>query len=58
MNRKLTPEERERRRRNDEFSEFARRNMQRIIDEHEAARRARAERRERRFRFWFFGRAA
>jgi hypothetical protein len=58
MKRKLTPEQRERFRRNDEFSEFARRNMQQIIDEHEAARRARAVQRARRRRFWFFGRAA
>jgi hypothetical protein len=58
MKRKLTPEEREHRRRLNEFSEFARRNMQQLVDEHEAARRARAEQPARRRRFRFFGRVA
>ncbi len=46
---KLTPEDRERMRRSAEFSEFARANMQRILDEVAARRREREERAERRF---------
>jgi hypothetical protein len=52
MKRKLTPEERETIRRNFEFSDAARANMQRIIDENEERRRLTAERRARKRR-WF-----
>lgn len=57
--RKLSPELRERIRRNDEVSAAAHANMQRIIDENEARRRTAAERRARR-RGWlsFLRRAA
>ena len=59
MNRKLTPEQRETIRRNFEFSDAARENMQRLIDEHEERRRLVAERRARRRRWLpFLGRAA
>ena len=46
--RKLSPELRERIRRNDEFSAAAHANMLQIIEENEARRRALAERRARR----------
>jgi hypothetical protein len=69
VKRKLTPEEREELRRLYEFSDAARANMQRILDEvgerrreREERRRAEEERRERRRRKWrrlvTFGRAA
>jgi hypothetical protein len=51
MKRKLTPEERERIRRLDQFSDEARANMQRIIDENEERRRLAAERRARKRRW-------
>ena len=49
--RKLTPEEREEFRRLEEFSNAARENMQRIIDENEERRRLAAERRARKRRW-------
>ena len=58
MKRELTPEERERIRRNFEFSEAARANMQRIIDENEERRRLAAERRARKRRWLPFLRGA
>lgn len=48
---KLTPEDRERMRRTDEFGRFARENMQRILDDIAARRREREERAARRG-FW------
>jgi hypothetical protein len=47
---KPTPEDNERRRRNAEFSRFARENMQRILDEVAASQREREQRRE--LGFW------
>jgi hypothetical protein len=44
VKRKLTPEEREEFKRLDEFSEAARANMQRILDEVDARRREREQR--------------
>jgi hypothetical protein len=58
MKRKLTPEERERIRRNFEFSDEARANMQRIIEENEERRRLAAERRARKQRWLPFLRRA
>ena len=45
---KLTPEQRERLRRTDEFGRFARENMQRILDEMVARQHEREERARRR----------
>ena len=52
MKKKLSPEARERIRRNREFGRAARANMQKIIDENEERRRLAAERRARKRR-WF-----
>ena len=58
MKRKLTPEQEAQHRKNEEFSELARANMQRLIDEYEARQHRRAEKLARRRRFFFFRRAA
>jgi hypothetical protein len=58
MKRKLTPEQREQIRRNFEFSDQARANMQRIIDENEERRRLAAERRARKHHWFPFPRRA
>jgi len=49
VKRKLTPEEREEFKRLDEFSEAARANMQRILDDVDARRRGREQRAGRSF---------
>ena len=49
MKRKLTPEEREEFRRLDEFSDAARANMQRILDDLRVRQRAREQRANRGF---------
>ena len=58
MKKKLSPELRERMRRNDEFSAAAHANMQKIIDENEERRRLAAERRARKRRWLPFLRRA